>query len=311
MMTSTGKRMRLKNWWVATRPHSLGATISPCLVVAALAFRQGSGDWILWLAILTAVLLVQIGANFTDEFSDHSTTVDKYPAPHKVIARGLLTAVEVRRGALVVFSVATTLGIWILSQAGWSLLPLCLAAVAIAWFYSAGNYPWGDWALGEILVFLALGPGLIAGGVRVLTGVWSSEAVWYSLPLGALVSAILLLNNLRDEAEDRHQGRRTLVTQLGHRGGVILLIGIFLIVMAWPLLNMVLHSTEVGRFWTMLVWLSTPLLWRAWRVVHLSAEDARSCLHEGLRITAAAHLCYGFLLALALLLEAQLPLASN
>ena len=292
-------------WWMAARPHTLGATLSPFVVAGVLAHRQQSFEWGLWLCMLLAVLLLQIGANLTDEFSDHLQPLakEKYPAPHKVIARGLLSVQAVRSGAFAVFGLAGLLGVFILWRAGWALLPLCLAGLAVAWFYSAGKFPLGGMALGELLVFVALGPALVTGIVRAMSGFWSLEALWHAVPVGALVSAVLLFNNLRDENQDRQAGKRTLVTQLGAQHARKLLTGLFLLALAWPLLTMRIHLA--GR-WMLLSWICLPLLVKAWRTsrgVHHGAPTPDE-LHQGLRITAAVHLLYGLLLATALWLDA-------
>ncbi|MCH9046566.1 MAG: 1,4-dihydroxy-2-naphthoate octaprenyltransferase [SAR324 cluster bacterium] len=206
-----------KTWLVAARPHTLSASVVPVAVGSALAAAQGAFSWHLFVLTLAGSVLVQIGTNFTDEFADHGATASlhKYLAPHKVIARGLLSGRAVKLGAAVVFGVATLIGVYLVSRTGWPLLVVCLVSLAAAYGYSAGPLPLGDLALGEAIVFVLMGPVMVMSTVYVQTAQWQALALWYSLPVGALVTAILIANNMRDAEEDRLIGRRTLVTVFG------------------------------------------------------------------------------------------------
>ncbi|MDH4246578.1 MAG: 1,4-dihydroxy-2-naphthoate octaprenyltransferase [Deltaproteobacteria bacterium] len=286
-------------WFAAARPHTLSAAMVPVLVGSALSFSLGSFSWSVFGLTLLGAVLVQIGANFTDEFADHGATgsAHKYLAPHKVIARGLLTPRQVKRGALVVFGLATLIGMILVWQSGWELLLLCLASLGVAYFYSAGPRPLGDIALGEPLVFVMMGPVMVLGTVFVQTHTWEPLALWASLPVAALVTAILVANNLRDAEEDARNGRRTLVTVLGTRVGrggyYVLLLTAFAFV---PLAN---WWGQAGA-WVWLCWLTLPL---AWRVIPLiRAENQRDTLHRALKSTSALHALFGLLLALGFLL---------
>src|SRR5579863_4813053 len=138
----------LKAWIVGARPHTLSAAVVPVLVGTALAYGKPGFAWGVFALTLIASLLVQIGANFTDEFSDHGATasVHKYLAPHKVIARGLLTERQVKIGAVAVFGAATVIGLSLVLRAGWPLLLLCLASLVVAYSYSGGPIPLGGYA---------------------------------------------------------------------------------------------------------------------------------------------------------------------
>jgi 1,4-dihydroxy-2-naphthoate octaprenyltransferase len=254
-------------------------------------------------ATLVASVLVQIGANFTDEFADHGATASahKYLAPHKVISRGLLTAAAVRRGAAIVFAIATLIGLWLVWRTGWPLLVVCLVSLGVAYAYSAGPLPLGDYALGEVLVFLIMGPVMVAGAVYVQTGALEPLAVWLALPVGALVTNILVANNLRDEEEDRRNGRRTLGTLLG--GGALRVAYHALLALAYAV-PLVAVLRGWGSPWLLLPWLTLPLALRlsAWvrGAAGLHGRE-RDALHRTLRASSALHLLFGLLLGIGLL----------
>ena len=290
----------LKTWWLAIRPHTLSAGAVPVVVGSALAFTHGAFAWELAGLTLLGALLVQIGANLTDEYADHDATGSsgKYLAPHKVIARGLLTAHQVKRGAMAAFVVATAIGAYLVWRSDLNLLWLCLASLVVAWAYSAGPLPLGDQALGEVLVFVFMGPVMVLGTVYVQWVRWDWEALFLALPVGGLVTAILMANNLRDFEEDHAQGRRTLATLYGPH---IIKIA-YLVLLVWVyLIPPALVGAGWGGGWLMLPWLGLPLAyqlgWQIWRggsIVLRHQAIPRSSLH---------HLLFGTLLAAGLLLD--------
>ena len=298
----------LTAWKLAFRLHTLSAAAVPVLVAGALSlWLAPPAEGLFWLVLL-GTLLVQIGANLTDEYADHDATgsAHKFPAPHKVIVRGLLTPAQVKRGAVVSFGLATLVGGYLVWLSGWPLLVLCLVAVFAAWAYSAGPFPLGDYALGEVLVFVMMGPVIVLGALQVLTQSWPMVGLWFSLPVGALVTNILVLNKLRDETEDRQNQRRTLVTLLGNRP---MRLGYWLLQIvaygAIPLLHLLplAHPYRMGvdlGGWQWLPWLSLPmavrLAWGVWR-----AQKGPEW-HQLLRATSGLHMLYGLLLTLAIIL---------
>jgi 1,4-dihydroxy-2-naphthoate octaprenyltransferase len=274
--------------------------VVPVIVGMALAVSRGAADWSLFALTLAGALLVQIGANLTDEVSDHTATdsVRKYPAPHKVIARGLLSPQQVRLGAGVCFAAATAIGLWLVAQTGWPLLVLCLFSLLVAYGYSAGPFPMGDYAVGEILVFVFMGPVIVGGTYFVQRLEIDGAVLLHSLPVAALVTAILVANNLRDREEDAENGRRTLVTLHGDRVVRYGYLGLLLIAYGAPFAAILLGW---GGPVLALPWLTIPLAARVLLWV-LSAQD-RDTLHKALRTTSALHFAYGMLLATAIVMD--------
>ena len=290
----------VKVWLVASRPHTLSAAVVPVLVGSALSVDQGAFMWSLFGLTLLGAILVQIGTNLTDEYADHDATssAHKFAAPHKVIVRGLLTAQQVRRGAIMTFGFATVIGAWLVFQTGWPLLIVCLVSLLVAYAYSAGPFPLGDYALGELLVFIVMGPVMVGATFYVQTHGISWPVVWMSFPVGGLVTAIMVVNNLRDEEEDRKNGRLTLATVFG---GGRLRWGYFLLVAIAYGVPVALVATQQFGYWVLLPWLTLPLALRLMK--WLKAGTDRELIHRALRGTAALHLFFGVLLALGVLIS--------
>lgn len=214
-------RRFVRTWYWAARPFTLSASVVPILLGSALAFRDGESSPLLVLLMLVASMFVQATANLVDEYSDHARPEgkDKLVAPYKVIALGLLSPKAVKRGAMVIFGIATLIGLYLVSVAGWPVLALALSSAAVAYFYAGGSRPLGTLGLGQPLVFVFMGPVMVMGAYYVNTGLFTYEAFLLSLPVGCTVTAILAANDLRDMEEDVSAGKRTIVTAYGRKAG--------------------------------------------------------------------------------------------
>ena len=201
----------------AFRPFSLSAAVVPVLVGSVLAAEKVRLSWLLFSVALVGSVAIQIGTNLTDEYVDHRRGggEGKFPAPHKVIQRGLLSGSEVLVGCIAAFAVGIGMGLYIVSQVGWPILVVGIASILVAVLYSSGPRPLGDIGLGEVTVFFFMGPLMVLASYYVQTESLSWPVFWASLPVAFLVTAILQCNNLRDMEEDKRNGKRTLVTVLG------------------------------------------------------------------------------------------------
>ena len=293
-------RESMNVWFQAIRPFTLSAAVVPVLVGSMLAAQAGAFHAFLFALVLIGSVLVQCGTNLTDEYADHDadTAQHKVQAPYKVIARGLLTPAAVLRGALTCFGLAALIGVYLVTQTGWPLAVVCLASVGVAYCYSAGPLPLGNIALGEPLVFVFMGPVMVLGSFYVQTQTVTWPAVWLSLPVACLVTAILVANNLRDANEDRLSGKTTLVHLWGRQSVALLYCALLLIAFASIA---VLVFNGLGSWPWLIPFLLLSQAIAAARKVWRSTE--RPDLHEALRGTAQLHLRFGLLLSAALVLS--------
>lgn len=297
-------RDKLFVWYRAARPFTLSASIIPILVGSALAFRQGQFSLFLALLVLVASLLVQAGANMVDEFSDHARPEgnNKLLAPYKVIALGLLSSRAVKLGAAVYFGIATVIGLYLVSISGWLLLVICLTSAAVAYFHAAGPKPLGSIGLGHLLVFLFMGPVMVLGAFYVQTQTFTTEVLWFSIPIGCTVTAILVANDLRDTEEDNAAGKITPVTLFGRQFGqwewTLLVTASFLIVI-------VLTVTEGKGILNLLSLLALFQAVRASRMIWRAR--VRTELAPALPASSKLHGQFGLLLSLGVVLSRFVP----
>jgi 1,4-dihydroxy-2-naphthoate octaprenyltransferase len=289
----------LTDWFWAIRPFTLPASVVPVLVGTALAVHDGRFDGILFGLTLVGSVLVQIGTNLVDEYTDHvkGGGHGKLLAPYKVIALGLLSPQAVRAGAVASFGVATGIGLYVVAVTNWSLLLVCAASLAAAYGYSAGPWPLGNVGLGEPLVFVFMGLLMVTATYYVQTATLSGQAVLASLPVACLVTAILVVNDLRDIEEDRQAGKVTAVSRYGTGFGlglfVALVAGAYLSVVGWAVVRPRLLPI-------LLVGFALP---KGLATIYLIRADVtRATRNQALRGAAQLHLQFGVLLALGLLL---------
>lgn len=283
-----------KRWYVASRPFTLTASVAPVLVGSALAFSEEAARPLMFILVLTASLLVQVGANLVDEYSDHARPegAQKMMAPYKVIALGLFSTLAVKRGAIASFAVATAIGLYIVLVTGWPILVVSLASLAVAYLYAGGPRPLGAYAIGEPLVFVFMGLIMVMGTYYVHTHTVTVEALVLSIGVGCMVTAILVANNLRDLEEDVAAGKRTLVTLWGRGIGRWLWVGLVVIGVAIPV---GLAVTGSMGLLLLLPLLALPNALQAQRSLWQGSD--RASLLVGLRQSALLHWRYGVVLA--------------
>jgi 1,4-dihydroxy-2-naphthoate octaprenyltransferase len=208
---------RQQAWVMAARPKTLPAAISP--VIAGTALAAGDGHFVLLpaLAALMGALLLQIGSNLANDYFDAINGADTHQriGPVRVTASGLISHASMRLGMVVVFGLAALIGLYLIWVGGWPILVTGIAAILAALAYTGGPKPFGYLGLGDLFVFLFFGPVALCGTYYVQAQRVTVEALLASIAVGALITAILVVNNLRDIKSDKAAGKYTLAVRLG------------------------------------------------------------------------------------------------
>jgi 1,4-dihydroxy-2-naphthoate octaprenyltransferase len=289
----------LQIWLLAIRPKTLPAAAASTIVGAAAAFYDGMFRLGPAVACLLAALLLQIGANLANDVFDYYRGADTQArlGPVRVTQAGLLKPGQVLLGMWVVFGLAALLGLYLFLEAGWPVLLIGLASIAAAVAYTGGPFPFGYYGLGDLVVFIFFGPVAVCGTYFVQAGRVSSLSLWSSLPMGFLITAILVVNNLRDIATDRAAGKRTLAVRLGESGTR----WEYLLCLAAAYLVPFLMGMVGFSYWGLLSWFSLPLAASQTRLVWTQAGRP---LNLALAGTGRLTLVYGLLFSLGLLVSA-------
>ena len=206
-----------EQWRDGARPRTLPAAIAPVLVGTSIAEFEGSFRPVLALLALVVALSLQVGVNYANDYSDGIRGTDEERVgPVRLVGQKLASPMEVKRAAIISFlvSAAAGLAMVLLSQV-WILIPTGLAAIAAAWFYTGGSKPYGYAGYGELFVFVFFGLVAVAGTSASQTGQVTPLALLGGVACGALSTAILVANNLRDIPTDKIHGKQTLAVRLG------------------------------------------------------------------------------------------------
>lgn len=206
-------------WLLAARPRTLPAAVAPVLVGTALAARDGYFSLPRFLAALSGSLLIQIGTNLANDYSDARRGADREDrlGPVRVTAGGLLPPRRVLTGAWVAFGAAVACGLYLTAVAGIWVLVIGIASILAGVLYTGGPRPYGYAGLGELFVFLFFGLVAVGGSYYVQVERLDSAAVLLGVPVGLLAAAILVVNNVRDMETDRRAGKITLAVRLGRQ----------------------------------------------------------------------------------------------
>jgi 1,4-dihydroxy-2-naphthoate octaprenyltransferase len=204
-------------WLMACRPATLTAAVAPVAVGSACAaaaghFRPGPAA-----AALAGAMLLQIGANLANDVFDFEKGADGADrlGPTRVVAAGLLPAARVRVGMAAAFALATVVGVYLALVAGSAVVVIGLASIVAAVAYTAGPWPLGYHGLGDLFVLLFFGFVAVCGTAYVQVGAIPPLAWLAALPVGALATCVLVVNNVRDVVSDTRAGKRTLAVRLG------------------------------------------------------------------------------------------------
>jgi 1,4-dihydroxy-2-naphthoate polyprenyltransferase len=207
----------LATWWMAARPATLTASIAPVVVGTAHAARDGAAHWPAALAALAGALLIQIGTNLVNDVEDFERGADDAArsGPARAVERGLLSAAQIRRGAVLSFAAAAAIGCYLVYLGGWPILLLGAVSILCGVAYTAGPWPLAYVGLGDVFVFAFFGLAAVCGTYFVQAATITAPVVLSGTAIGALATAILAVNNTRDVDGDRRAGKRTLAVRLG------------------------------------------------------------------------------------------------
>jgi 1,4-dihydroxy-2-naphthoate octaprenyltransferase len=290
------KPTRLGIWIQAIRPKTLSASVVPVLIGTGLARGQGLAKPVPAIAALCGALLIQIGTNLANDYYDFqrgADTADRL-GPVRVTQSGLIAPGLVLWAALACFSAATLVGLYLVAIGGWSILVVGLLSILSGLAYTAGPVPLAYVGLGDLFVLLFFGFVAVGGAYYVQAGHLTSSLWLAALPAGALSTAILAVNNLRDAGTDGKAGKRTLVVRFGATAGKIEYCLMLLAAFAAPIVLWVLGLSGAG---VLLSLLALPLAAAPLRRVLVETGRA---LNPALGGTARAQLVFGVLFAIGL-----------
>jgi len=230
--------MSVAVWIGAMRLKTLPAAVVPVVVGTAVARASGEIAWGPALAALAGSLAIQIGTNFANDVFDAEKGADGPDriGPTRAVSAGLVSAATMKRAMITAFAVAALFGLYLASVGGWPVIAIGIASILSGIAYTGGPWPLGYHGLGDLFVFVFFGFVAVCGTAYVQLGFVPNLAIWASVPVGAIATAIIVVNNLRDRATDQRAGKLTLAVRLGRNGAIAeyaVLLAIAYIVPVW------------------------------------------------------------------------------
>lgn len=294
-MTAETNPSLLSAWYRAARPRTLTATYVPLALAAALAAQEGVFQLVPFLLALIGALFLQIAANLINEYFDFKRGAEdlKQAGQGMVIKHGVLTPQAVLVGAIVTVLAGIAIGLYLLTKSGPLLFWIGLGGVLVVITYTAGPFPLAYNGLGEVAVFIFMGPVMVLGTWYVMAREFSPLPLWVGVPIGFTVAAILHANNIRDIDSDRAVNKRTMAVLLGRPAArieyVVLIVGAYIGVV-------VLILAQIMPWTTLIAAVTLPEAWRLIQIITKS-EDI-GLLHQAQGRTARLHGDFGFWLVI-------------
>ncbi|MGE5410333.1 MAG: 1,4-dihydroxy-2-naphthoate polyprenyltransferase [Clostridiales bacterium] len=292
------KPNKLHSWVLASRPKTLPAATVPVIVGTALACFEGKMQPIAAIVALICSLLIQIGTNFVNDLYDFLAGADKKErsGPLRVLASGLISVKEMKFGIFITFTLAFLLGLYLVYLGGIYILIIGILSILAGLAYTAGPYPLAYHGLGDIFVFIFFGVVGTVGTYYVQALRISFLSILASVPVGALITNILVINNYRDTDEDRTVGKNTTAVIFGKRFARFQYI--ILLTLSY-LIPLVVYINFIPAIWVLLPLLTLPI---AVKLVKMLFSFEGKQLNKTLELTAKLSAIYGFLFALGILL---------
>lgn len=296
---ATPRVTRTQAWILATRPKTLPAAVVPVLVGSAVAAADGLFSLLPALVAMLCALLIQIGTNLANDYFDYVKGADSPDriGPLRVVQSGLISPATVRNVMIGIFGLTFLLGLYLVWIGGWPILLIGIASIISAVIYTAGPFPLAYVGLGDLFVFIFFGIVAVTGTYYVQALSWSTEAFIASLPVGAISTAILVVNNYRDIDTDRIARKRTLAVRIGRKATRIEYRLLLLVAYIIPVLQALAQEEPL---W-LLPLLSMPFAWQVLRIVSRSTDGG--ALNGALAGTGKLLAVYGILYSAGFILS--------
>ena len=287
---------RFQAWKTAARIHTLPAAIVPVLVGSGLAYGEGVFRWDAFIWALIGALAIQVAANFANDVSDAKRGADTSDrlGPPRMVASGVISSRQMWAATWLAIGVAAIAGVALTIIAGWIVLLIGGSSVIAMLGYVGGPAPYGYRGMGELFVFVFFG--LVATvGSRYVHDMEAPLAAWLlGIPIGFLVTAILVVNNYRDIDTDEAAGKRTLAVIMGREKTrsffSFLVFGAFVTIAAFGVATWTPLSTLFACF-------LVPFAMVPVRIMYSRTDGP--ALIRALKATARLHLWVGVVLAAA------------
>lgn len=207
----------IRKWFNAIRPKTLLVSMSSVVMASALAFNEGYVNWLPAILCLLFAILAQTTSNLVNDYADFKTGADNKDSlgPDRKLVSGEITPKAMLKAIILVASICFIVGSSLMYWGGLILLPFGLLIIAVAFCYSTGPFPLSYNGLGDVAVILFYGIIPVTFTYFILTKEINWEIVTAGFAMGLVVDELLIVNNVRDEEDDKRHNKITTVGIFG------------------------------------------------------------------------------------------------
>ncbi len=257
-------------WFRIIRPQTLFASLCP--VVVGLMVSPYPCHVPIGILTIVCALALQVLSNLINDYYDFRKGADQAGRAgyKRALAEGDVSPRQVRFAILLTLCLALATGAWLVYKGGWAILGIGLTALLFAWLYTATNLSLSYLGIADIFVYLYFGV-LATIGTCYLQGsaFFYGRAFFAGSVCGLISMCVLMINNLRDVADDSAAGKRTFVVRFGKRTGEWAML---VLIMLTP----VFAYCAFGLSWAMLILLPLLGLWVG--VLRAKGKQYNACL---------------------------------
>lgn len=290
---------KLDSWFLAIRPKTLFAALVPVLVGSSLAINQSRFLFLYSFLALICSFLIQIGTNLTNDLYDHLKGADtaQRKGPIRVIASGLINTKEIKIAIILCFGLTFFIGLYLVYVTDWRIFLIGILSIIAGLAYTAGPFPLAYNGLGDLFVFLFFGIVGTMGTYYLHSMEISLLSFLVSIPVGALITNILIVNNFRDIEEDRKVNKKTLAVIFGKKFSQLEYIVLLLISFLIPVVLFLFYN------FSLLILLPVITIPFAIRLVKMMFTYIGSQLNITLEQTAKYSALFGILFSAGLIAD--------
>jgi 1,4-dihydroxy-2-naphthoate polyprenyltransferase len=302
-ISGSEKSVEIITWFKQVRPQFLILSVALVILGAAIAWNDGFFEPVKFLLTLIGLMLAHISVNVLNDYFDYKSGIDLNTEPTAfsggsgILPRKLLQPGIVYKFGVLCLGAAFLIGVYLVLQTGWQLIPLILFGGITSYFYTSHitKLP-----IAELVAGLGLGSLPVIGTYVVQTTSYNWEIVAASIAPGILTANLLFLNEFPDYQADIKGGRRHLVITLGKKRSAILyamLTGmVYVSIVAATALGMMPAASLIAL-------LSLPFAVKAIRLTLRNYKDSLA-MEPALKANVITILGTDFLLALGYLFNA-------
>ncbi len=262
---------------MSARPWSFFLSLASVTTGSVIAYAAGTFHVGRFIVVAIGSVVNHAAINLLNDYFDFTHGVDDANAatskyrPHPLV-EGTMKPGQVLAAAVVCYALAIAAAIYMAVVVGWPIAAIVAVGVLISYFYTGEPLNFKRRGLGELSMFIATGPLMVAGAYFLQTGSWDNigRVLLISIPVGMWWSLILSANNLRDIDTDRRTFGRTVAGMLGRRGAVLFFASLAAVIYGGTLLDILLGVMPV---WAAAVFVTLPrvialirLFWTADRI---------------------------------------------